>query len=325
MGMDPPPIPAFFVVVVGLANGLYLLRGGSMQVAAWVLVAILLAGLATGSFNTGGFDGSVILLAPLIPILTMLLINSRAAGISLVFVCLTLIGLFVLEFNNMVPENPNGPDRLRLGRVLVLTCLCLISTWIVWSFSSMTRSLLEKLDKQSNTDYLTGALNRRGAESALLQEVARARRSNSNLSFIMADVDFFKLYNDSNGHQAGDRCLIDIVTTISACCGRSTDLVARFGGEEFVLILPNTDSEGALKVAEKIRAAIIARNIPYGAKDLRPVSLTLGVVSALGPQIDNIDQFVKQADRALYRGKSQGRNCVVTQRFDNANDDRERP
>ena len=315
MGLERPPATAFFVVVIGLANFFYLQRGGSLDVGAWLLVAISLTGLATGSFNTGGFGGALILFAPIIPVFTMLLIDSRAAWISLVLVCLILAGLFVLELNSIVPENSNNPDRVRLGRVIVLICLCVTATWVVWSFSSMTRSLLKKLDKQSNTDYLTGALNRRGVESALLREVARARRSNTCISFIMADVDFFKLYNDSNGHQAGDSCLIDIVSIISSCCERSTDIVGRFGGEEFVLVLPDTDSEGARRVAENIRTAIVRRNIPYGPNDLRPVSLTLGVVSALGPLIENIDQLITQADRALYRGKSQGRNCVVTETF----------
>jgi len=311
MGLEHPPIPALFVVVAGLANAVYLRRGGSMDVVAWILVGFSLMGIAAGSFNTGGFAGSILLLAPLIPVLTMLLIDSRAAWIALVLVCLILAGLFALGLNGFVPENPNGPDRVRLGRYIVLTCLCVISTWVVWSFSAMTRSLLIKLDKQSNTDYLTGVLNRRAIESALSQEVGRARRTDTYLSFIMADVDFFKLYNDSNGHQAGDRCLIDIAKLICSCCERSTDFVGRFGGEEFVIILPDTDSEGAQRVAGNIRTTIVQRSIPYGPNNSDPVTLTLGVVSARGPLIEDIDQVIRQADSALYRGKNSGRNCAV--------------
>jgi len=312
MGLAHLPVPAIFVVTAGLANAYYMRRNASLNVAAWVLISIALLGFATASWNTGGFGGAVIFIAPIIPILTTLLIDSRAAWISLTIVCLILAALFALEINGLVPENPNSPDLIRSARLVVLACLCLTSTWVVWSFSSMTRSLLQKLDKQSNTDYLTGALNRRGIESALSLEIARARRTNSSISFIMADVDFFKAYNDSNGHQAGDKCLIDIVDIISSCCERSTDIVGRFGGEEFVLILPDTDSEGARSVADNVCAAMAERNIPYGPTDAKPVSLTLGVVSAPGSLINNIDQLISEADRALYQGKNQGRNCVVS-------------
>jgi diguanylate cyclase (GGDEF)-like protein len=219
---------------------------------------------------------------------------------------------FVLSAYGYVFENSTGPDLIMFGRYLVLTCLCLISTWVISSYSSISPTLLLKLEKQSNIDYLTGALNRRAIEAKLLQELARARRSDTWLSLIMADVDFFKLYNDSNGHQAGDNCLKDIAQLIDDCCERPTDVVGRFGGEEFVLILPDTNTDGAQKVAESIRKTILAQNIPYGSQNTNPVTLTLGVVSALGHTIYGIDKLIRDADAALYKGKAQGRNCVVT-------------
>jgi len=315
MGLEQPPIPALFVVALGLTNAFYLRRNGSVHIAAWILVVISMLGFATGSFNTGGLNGLVILLAPIIPVVAILLIDSRAALISLCVVCLILAGLYVLGLTGIVPENHNDSERTRFGLLIVLTSLCVIYTWVVWSFSSMTRALVDKLDRQSNTDYLTGALNRRGAESALSRELARARRTDTVLSLIMADVDLFKLYNDNNGHQAGDKCLVDIANIISSCCERSTDVVARYGGEEFVLILPDTDSDGAHRVAENIRSAVVQRKIFYDSKERKPVSLTLGVVTGQGPLVDHSEQLVQQADQALYRGKNQGRNCVVTTIF----------
>jgi diguanylate cyclase (GGDEF)-like protein len=312
LGLESPPVPPLFAVVVGLANMLYLHRNGSLDVAAWIIVAIAIIGFTGGSLNTGGFSGPAIFVAPIIPLLTMLLIDSRAAWATLALVCLLLTGIFVLGHNGIIPENLRSPDVARFARFVVLTCLCVTTTWVVWRFSSMTRSLLIQLEKLSNTDYLTGALNRRGVESALSLEVGRARRLNTSLSFIMADVDFFKLYNDSNGHQAGDNCLIEIVTVISSCCERSTDSVGRFGGEEFVLILPDTDTEGAQRVAENIRIEVERRHIAYGPNNNDPVSLTLGILTALGPSIESIDQLVKYADEALYQGKNQDRNCIVT-------------
>ena len=315
LGFESPPIPALFVVTVGLANAVYIRRHGSMDVAAWILVVTALLGLAISSVYTGGFGASIILLAPLIPIMTVLLINTRAACICLALVCLILTGVFVLGVYGYVPENTTAPDLILFGRYIVLTCLCLISTWVVSSYSSISRTLLVKLENQSNIDYLTGILNRRAIETRLLQEVGRARRSHTWLSFIMADVDFFKLYNDNNGHQAGDSCLKNIAKLIDDCCERPTDVVGRFGGEEFVLILPDTKIDGAQRVAENIRKTILDQNIHYGPQNTNPVTLTLGVVSAYGPAIDEIEKLIRVADTALYKGKDQGRNCVVSTVF----------
>jgi diguanylate cyclase (GGDEF)-like protein len=132
----------------------------------------------------------------------------------------------------------------------------------------------------------------------------------------MADVDFFKLYNDSNGHQAGDNCLKDIAALIDGCCERPTDEVGRFGGEEFVLILPDTNNDGAQKIAENIRKKLLEQNIHYGSQNANPVTLTLGIVSAKGDAIDDVEKLIRDADAALYEGKDKGRNCVVNAVFD---------
>jgi diguanylate cyclase (GGDEF)-like protein len=315
LGLESLPFPAFFVVAVGLANAIYIRRHGSLDTAAWILVIAALIGLAFSSIYTGGFSAPVVLLAPIIPIMTVLLINTRAAWITLVVVCLILAGVFVLGIYGYVQENQTDPAIIMFGRYIVLTCLCLVSTWVVASFATISRTLLLQLEKQSNIDYLTGILNRRAIEARLLQEVGRAKRTDTWLSFIMADVDFFKLYNDSNGHQAGDNCLKDIATLIDGCCERPTDVVGRFGGEEFVLILPDTDNDGALRMAENLRKTIQDQNIQYGPQNANPVTITLGVVSAKGLALDDVDKLIRYADAALYKGKEQGRNCVVNAEF----------
>tara|TARA_R110002153_G_scaffold13189_2_gene49282 strand:- start:32 stop:1114 length:1083 start_codon:yes stop_codon:yes gene_type:complete len=311
LGFESLPIPAFFVVTVGLANWIYIRRHGSIDVAAWILMMTALFGLAFSSFYTGGFNAPVVLLAPIIPIMTVILINKRAAWISLGLVSLILAGVFVLGLYGYVPKNQTNPDLMLFGRYIVLTSLCLISTWVISSFASISRTLMAQLETQSNIDFLTGILNRRAIEARLLLEVGRARRSDTWLSFIMADVDFFKLYNDTNGHLAGDNCLKDIAKLIDGCCERATDVVGRFGGEEFVLILPDTNNEGARRIAENLRKTLLAQNIPYGPQNTNPVTLTLGIVSAKGSTIDSVEKLIKDADAALYRGKDQGRNCVV--------------
>lgn len=311
MGFAEFPVPALLVVIGGILNGVYISRNGSLEVAAWVLVALLLGGLFYGGLKTGGFSGPVVLLAPLIPIYTMLLINSSKAWIALGLVMLALAALLLLDVGGYIPQNPNDPGMILTGRFITLVSLCIASTLVVWSFARISRGLLEKIERQSVTDYLTGIFNRRGIEAILLSEVGRARRTDDWLSVIITDVDRFKLYNDTNGHQLGDRCLIKVAGIINACSERTADVVGRFGGEEFIVILPGTDPAGACKVAEDIRQMLLAEGIPYGPDNAEPVTLTLGVVSARGRAIESVDQLVRQADAALYRGKHQGRNCVI--------------
>lgn len=312
LGFDSQPIPALLVVMVGLANAIYIKSNGSMDVAAWILVVTAFLGLTFASFYAGGFGSSIVLLAPIIPIMTVLLINTQAAVISLSMVCCILTGIFVLGVYGYVPENTNSPALVRFSNYIVVIFLCLISTWVVWRFSSIFRALLVKLEKQSNIDHLTGIFHRRAIEATLLQEVERAKRSDTWLTFIIADIDFFKLYNDSNGHQVGDNCLKDIAKLIDDCCERPADVVGRFGGEEFVIILPDTNIDGARKVAEKLRKIILDQNIPYGPQNTNPVTLTFGTASAHGNKLDGIEKLIRDADAALYKGKDQGRNCVVS-------------
>lgn len=318
LGLEHLPVPATLLVLAGLGNAVYIRYNGSIDVAAWGLIVISHVGLAFAGFFNSGFGGSIVLLAPIIPILTILLLNGRAAWLSLALVCLTLATLLVLGLVGVIPENPNGAAIILFGHFIVLLSLCLISTWVVWHFSRISRVLLLQLEVQSNTDFLTGLLNRRAIEAKLSQELARARRNATCLSLVMADVDFFKRFNDSNGHQAGDNCLIKVANIIRSCCERATDVVGRFGGEEFVLILPDTDIQGACAIAENIRGEMAQRKISYEAEDPALLSLTFGVVSVCGGQIVSNEQLIKQADDALYQGKRQGRNCVVSLAFDNA-------
>lgn len=312
LGLESPPIPAMLMITAGLANAVYISRNGSMNVAAWGLIILLHVGLGSVGFLNSGFGGAMIFLAPIIPILTILLLNGRAAWISLALVCLTLTGLLILGLVGVIPENPNAPNLVLFGHFTVLLSLCLILTWAVWHFARISRALQVQLEVQSNTDHLTGLLNRRAIETTLLQELARIRRTGTCLSFIMTDVDFFKRFNDNNGHQAGDRCLVNVANIIHSCCGRATDMVGRFGGEEFVLILPDTDLKGACAIAENIRSEMLKQKIHYEPGDPALLSLTFGVVNVLEHQVVTMEKLVKHADDALYKGKRQGRNCVVS-------------
>jgi diguanylate cyclase (GGDEF)-like protein len=161
-----------------------------------------------------------------------------------------------------------------------------------------------------SVDGLTQVANRRRLDEYLDVEWRRAQREQLSLALVLCDIDFFKSYNDTYGHQAGDRCLQQVAKTLSNAAKRSSDLVARYGGEEFALLLPNTNAYGALRVAKAACGIIRTLAIPHRSAPIHQiVTLSAGVVSLIpSPQISS-DAFVATADRALYQAKAKGRNC----------------
>ncbi len=158
--------------------------------------------------------------------------------------------------------------------------------------------------RQAFSDYLTGLPNRRALHCAAAREMARARRNGRPMCVLLADIDYFKAINDDFGHAQGDAVLRVIAATLSAHI-RATDTVARWGGEEFALLLPETDLAAARVVAEKCRIAVqaLSTNLP------RSITITLGVSEI--HLSDSIEAALERADAALYAGKASGRNRVV--------------
>ena len=167
-----------------------------------------------------------------------------------------------------------------------------------------------QLEHMSYHDQLTGLANRRHYDNTLESQFALAKRNKSPLSLIICDIDYFKLYNDTYGHQQGDQCLTQVAETICNNTNRPTDLACRYGGEEFTVILPNTNLAGARTVAEKLRQQVFASSIPHSAsKVANCISLSLGVTTFSG-QYKSAMEVTKFADEALYKAKEAGRNCV---------------
>jgi diguanylate cyclase (GGDEF)-like protein len=168
----------------------------------------------------------------------------------------------------------------------------------------------QRLDQLSHMDGLTGIANRRAFDNAIERDWEHYRRQRGPLSVLMIDVDFFKLYNDHYGHQAGDDCLRAIAHALQLCVKRDIDVVARYGGEEFGVLL-NADEKGALKVARLMRAAVEAQQIAHAASTVCPfVTVSIGVACADSVQPHSADELVACADEALYQAKSEGRNRV---------------
>jgi diguanylate cyclase (GGDEF)-like protein len=162
------------------------------------------------------------------------------------------------------------------------------------------------------SDGLTQVANRRRFDEYLGQEWQRMAREDAPLSLLLCDVDFFKSYNDTYGHQAGDDCLRQVARAISCTVKRPVDLVARYGGEEFAVILPNTNAEGAVQVAEKVRSEVKALEIVHANSQINKcVTLSLGVASTVPCHKSSSAVLISAADEALYQAKAKGRNCVV--------------
>lgn len=162
------------------------------------------------------------------------------------------------------------------------------------------------------TDGLTGVPNRRFFDQQLRDQWLAAQRTGAPLALIMADIDLFKVYNDSLGHDAGDRVLAQVARTMADCVHRQGDRVARYGGEEFAVILPQSDLEGAAGLAETMRARVEALGISHPDSRVSPVTtISLGV-ACLSPRADlDPRDLVNAADRALYAAKNAGRNRVA--------------
>jgi diguanylate cyclase (GGDEF)-like protein len=158
-------------------------------------------------------------------------------------------------------------------------------------------------------DQITGLGNRRNFEKMIFREFNLAKREKESMSLLMCDIDLFKVYNDTYGHQEGDTCLKQIAEAISEAITRPADIACRYGGDEFVVILPRTDLAGSIRVAERMRQAVFNRDILINDdKDLR-VTLSVGLAHYQG-QYRNLEEFIKAADQALYKAKKKGRNRI---------------
>jgi two-component system, cell cycle response regulator len=170
----------------------------------------------------------------------------------------------------------------------------------------------QELQQIANLDGLTQIANRRCLEHRLQQEWERALREQTSLTFILCDVDYFKNFNDTYGHPAGDRCLQQIAQAIDRSVKRAVDCVARYGGEEFAVLLVNTDLAGGMHVAQAIEQQVRQLQIAHAGSSISDqVTMSLGVASLIPTPTIDLDVLVQQSDRNLYRAKQQGRNRIM--------------
>jgi len=172
-----------------------------------------------------------------------------------------------------------------------------------------SRKEMQRLESLSVTDGLTGLANRRYFDDFLTAEWLRAKREGGNIGLIMVDIDHFKAFNDHYGHLEGDNCLRKVANTLKEQAQRPRDLVARFGGEEFAIVLPSIHFEGMKVVAERIQKALHDVRLRHEASDTSEImTVSMGLAWAEPKSVDNIESLIEAADEALYAAKAGGRD-----------------
>lgn len=205
------------------------------------------------------------------------------------------------------------PTNLPVSRDVALQLFLGFHTLALFPLSIVFRErhrANSKLAVLASLDSLTGVANRREFDTRYERERKRAIRLQSPIAVIMIDVDFFKEFNDRYGHPAGDRCLVRVAETLALQAKRPQDLVCRFGGEEFAILLPHTTLDGAQTLAETMRRNIFNLNIPHAANPSKAVTVSLGCAAGIPALHTDGALLIGRADQALYEAKAAGRNQV---------------
>lgn len=312
-------IPLFWLLGVPLMAGVNAGAVAAWFLARWfnrrakldlavVLVKLVVAGHATLAVTLLGWDsGFHFYLWPLIPFAGL---NERISPrvvfieVAALFVLYSVLFWFTrdIEFSGRSLQVTRSIPFMNVG--VVFTAMGMLAVY----YRLATSAAEQRLKVQASTDELTGLTNRRRMLEYINEEAKRIRRSGRSATLIMGDVDHFKQVNDKYGHQAGDAVLVGVAEQLRASL-RSQDFIARWGGEEFLFLLPETDVNGAQIAAEKLREAIRGREIECDGRKLK-VTMTFGIAPL--DSVSGIDECISRADDALYRGKQAGRDRVVT-------------
>jgi diguanylate cyclase (GGDEF)-like protein len=249
-------------------------------------------------------------------LLSIVIMGYRGAIMHLVIVA--IIGMEALEcqFSPFMFVTDSGLHERTIGIQIFLLTISI--TTLVFTSLLADRYRLEqalfitnvKLSEMATTDALTGLANRRGMENFVNEIWMSSLKRKEHMSIILLDVDKFKIYNDRYGHLAGDDCLKSVANTMKKVT-RGQDIAVRYGGEEFMLMLSRADTLGAMRVADRLRKAIIDLQIPHPDTNETVITASFGVISTEGfPEIRDVKTLICRADEALYRAKKLGRNRV---------------
>ncbi|MDC8830279.1 GGDEF domain-containing protein [Alteromonas gilva] len=256
---------------------------------------------------SGGINSQFAPIIPLIPLATALIGGVRMSMVVSVLL-IGLITLFVVFHSQVADFTQDSSSQAKVVSRAVWYGLTLCATcYFGIFFYRRNQYLQQQLEKMATMDELTGVFNRRGFMALARQQLTMAYRNQRPFCIILLDIDHFKHINDTHGHDAGDMCLSAVATSIDNEL-REQDILGRYGGEEFILFLPDTNLQQSKRVAEKIRRAIAL--MVTGDEGLR-LTVTQGIAGYEGGNLDDIEHYISLADEALYQGKESGRNKWV--------------
>ncbi len=280
-------------------------RRGMTNLAVALLVGEVTAHAVLAVVLIGWDSGFHYYLLPLIP---FLLFNDRARAAPLIAGAAALVAIYI-GLRAVAEPNPAHLDATLLEWLDYGNMFIPLATLgvIAYYFRLGSIDVERRMEQLAMTDALTGLPNRRRMRELLELQRVRFERGRDPFGVLIADVDHFKRLNDSRGHECGDEVLSEIGTLLRAAL-RGQDVVARWGGEEFLILLPDTDEGGTAVVAEKLRAAVETHRFEHRDEG---VSLTVTVGGTSYSDVRTIDDCIRRADDALYRGKREGRNRVV--------------
>ena len=297
----------------------YLMRSGSIKRASLFELSIIWIVLTIISHGIGGMRDVAVLGYILIFLGAGILLGwIFAAGYTLASI-VAIWWLAYLEANGILTPHFGYPYRVALDLTVVLVLILLVEIFLIRSLTSalekaqfeiqereQTQMVLEYL---ANTDVLTGIPNRRHFFDLAKKEFAAATRYQRSLSIAMLDIDEFKMVNDTYGHLAGDQAFIHVSQILRDLC-READTVARFGGDELVMLLPETNCTAAFNLAERLREAVETQPMGYGGEFIH-LTLSIGVASKKpDEQGVDLDRLLSRADQAMYKAKQSGKNQV---------------
>lgn len=281
-------------------------------IAASCLIGAWLTALFVVAYLRGGLGAPLMIAIPTVPVIAATVISRQAAWLVCVAI---LVGLGILTYlqlgGSAVRSDSQIDMQYDLMRAFWVAASSMMATQLA-AYKTMRNDLLtQKLETLASTDALTGVANRRSIRSVLEKEIARMRRQDGPLAVVMLDVDHFKTLNDQNGHLAGDAALSQIAGAATRLLRSGGDAVGRWGGEEFLVILPHTSLDEALAAAERIRRSVVDLGICYRADEPETVTVTVGVAGCDSDNMTSADELIRRADAAMYQGKAEGRNRVV--------------
>ena len=206
-------------------------------------------------------------------------------------------------------EVQNRRSQHEKVRIILLVFIFITSVLVLYLVIRNVLNVENQLFAISRTDALTGLLNRRSFDENIKTEWNRSLRTGKSLSLLLIDVDYFKNYNDLYGHQEGDNCLKSVAKVLENVAHRSDDIVTRYGGEEFAMILPNVDEPGAGMVADRLLKQVRMENIPHEKSEIKPiVTVSIGHATIIANLNQTYQELIDAADNALYQSKHLGRD-----------------